>query len=242
MTRKFVCVALFLAAGLAAGAEPIRLAQASRVPNRTDVGVCWWACAETAGNHLNIPALQGLTAKVVETDVGWHTGARLEDISHWLTTLGVAAEVNPHGNTAEGLAWIEARLARKLPVVACGRFDSLGSPMPHAILVLALPPTIVDWSDGRGVVHHGPLISYYDSSRISDPGTAGMMGSTRAWFVANWDGNAYAFDPAAQGKPAVVQPQAVVVVPQVKPVPDIKDGVQRPDDQLRYGPFRRPEP
>lgn len=210
----------------------VTIAPANRVPNRTDHGVCWWAAAETVGKQFGIKQLEGLTAAVVADGLGWKEGATDLSVGVWLKKRGVTAEPNTRGKTVEGATWVAKAVDRGVPVITC---HAVGPGVSHAFL-----NTKFD--------RDTQLVHYVDSNNVSKEHTLPYD----TWYKS-WIGRAYAIDPAANLPPApppvppavaVVAPPPSVVLPYPPSRPptypsnqDIKDGVRRPDDTLRYGVF-----
>lgn len=248
--KKWILV-LALLGGLFAVPAPaadIVISKESRVPNRTDTGVCWWAAAETVGRQYGIKSLIGLTEKVVKDGRGFADGATDVTIPLWLKETGTKFSVNPHAKTEAGAKWVAEQLAAGKPVVACQN---------------------VIGKDGRTHLHAFLIYKFdYDAKRVlyvdcNDVANDKSMDYSE-WY-AWWYGRAYSFDLPAPGeavkpaapdaKPQTVPPPRVVVPGQghipiehpvvgpTKPVTfpsnqDIKDGQRRPDDTLRYGLYR----
>jgi hypothetical protein len=228
-------------------AEPIVIAQENRVPNRTDNGVCWWAAAETIGKQYGIKSLLGLTEAVVKDGRGWKDGANDITIPLWLNATKTKHSRNPHGKTTEGAKWIAEQLAAGKPVVSCQNvIGKDGRTYLHAFLI-----TKFDYDTQK--------VHYIDCNDVTKDFTKDYTD----WY-SWWYGRAFSFDLPAPGE-AAVQPKAdpKAVAPAPKGVPlgqghipiehpfvgpekpyvfpsnqDIKDGIQRPDDTLRYGIFK----
>lgn len=207
------------------------IAPENRVPNRIDHGVCWWAAAETVGKQFGVTKLHGLSAAVVQDGLGWKEGATDLSIGVWLKKRGVVAEPNTLGKTTAGATWVAKAVDKGVPVITCHQFT--GSPMGHSILNVKFD-------------RDTQLVHYVDSNFVSAEST---MPYDR-WYKT-WGGRAYAIDPKAN-LPAHIPPAVALAPPPapsvVLPYPpsrpltypsnqDIKDGVRRPDDTLRYGLF-----
>lgn len=226
----------------------IAIDPANRVANRTDWGACWWAAAESVGKQYGIKCLAGLVDRVAADGTG-KQGANDQTIAYWLAKTGLKAEANPHAKTVKGAEWIAAKLDAGVPVIACQNvIGTDGRTHLHAFLLLKFDrdTQLVHYVDSNDTakVHAKPYREWYD------------------W----WYGRAYAIDPKANAasppgallKAADPSPDAPTpiapppqpgLIPIEHPTPpfkavkfpsnqDIKDGVQRPDDTLRYGQFK----
>lgn len=204
------------------------------VPNRSEPGVCWWACADMVGREKQIKPLIGLTEKVIETGIGHKTGARPQDIAYWMKELGVTiTEINK-----KDTSWIREQLAVGNPVlVNMARW--MGTPMLHTIIVTDISKDKQRWELG-GVVYFDYIVTWTDSNKVTS-----NFAQTLTWFEKSWTGEAYVFDPKKQEAKKDVttdKPKGTVVIPLIKVDPavdsnksvaDIKDGVNRPDDLFR---------
>lgn len=238
-------------------ADPIPLAPQHLVPNRKDVGVCWWACAETIGRYLGIAPFDGLCRRVAETGIGFQGGASPESVQHWLTSLGVKSRSNSHGLTAGGLTWLETQLQQGLPVIASVKRGAL----QHAVVVLGISDKPEAYDNGHGFKTVDRVVTYWDPNN-SAPNQLSLKG----FLADHWNGRAYAFDPAEQ-LPGIVRRGPYPGPPVLGPAPptpfnpldipytmqnaynsghqgqravsnqDIKDGVNRPVDFLTYNLF-----
>lgn len=234
-----VCAKAVLLACCLAGsahAAEARIDVANRVGNRTDYGVCWWAAAEMIGKQYGIKELTGLTEKVVADGHGFKGGAGDSDIKYWMDKLGVKWHSNPHAKCEAGAQWIKERLAAGIPVVSCNNYiggHRNGKVTLHAWVMLKI--------DSQGV-------HYVDCNDITEV----KIKPYQEWYDW-WYGRAISFEmpkpeqhtakPETPKQPVVLLPQ--VLVPDYPPGyvrkfasnQDIKDGVRRPDDTLRYGLF-----
>lgn len=228
-----------------AAGQDIVIAPENRVANRTDTGVCWWAAAEMIGKQYGIKGLIGITDKVVKDGRGWKDGANDATIPFWLKEAGVKHTRNPHGKTQEGAKWVAEQLAAGKPVVSCQNVVGTdGKVYLHAFLI-----TKFDYDTQK--------VHYIDCNDVSKD----FAKDYKDWY-AWWYCRAYSFDLPAPGEEAKVDPKQVAPAPKtvvplgqghipiehptpvpIKPVvfpsnQDIKDGIQRPDDTLRYGLFK----
>lgn len=124
---------------------------------------------------------------------------------------------NPHGATAAGAEWVALRLAEGRPVV-------------------------VKFKDGNTTI---TTRFDYPTRTVHCRDHLGRHVVPWAEWDAAWTGEAYA-DPLPAAAPALVvvapPPRLGPGLPQTKPPPppsnqEIKDGVARPDDRLRYGAY-----
>jgi hypothetical protein len=244
-----VAVCLLLAAAARGQEAPITVQE--RVGNRRDHGICWWCCAEMAGRHAGIAPLTTITRQVVESGIGFHSGATDEAVAYWLRTLRVRARTNPHGNTRAGYDWLMQQLREGLPVVASISTVREGN---HAILLTHITSNKVDFDNGQGYRTRDWVVRYIDPNYPDSDYT-----HTWQWFVSAWTGRAYAFSPREQDPSLLLRrdtagaavwrsflpppSHAVAVRPFTGKLPsnqDIDDGIHRPADTLEYGCFVYP--
>lgn len=230
--------------------DDIVIAPENRVANRTDYGVCWFAAAESVGKQYGIACLDGLCAKVVADGHGWKDGAHEKSIDYWAKKTGAKFEPNPHARDEKGAAWVAARVDAGVPVITCNNVVGKdGKVYMHAYLM-------VKFDRKDNTVHY---VDSNDTSKVH-------VKPYSEWYTW-WFGRAYAIDPKANGARPVVQaqpkaaelpkdavtpiapPPTPKLIPIEHPTPpvvpytfpsnqDIKDGVARPDDALRYGHFK----
>lgn len=268
-----VIAAIGLCINLARSAEPIVISKQHRSHNRSDHGICWWNCAEMIGKHSGIAPLHDITKRVVESGIGYQSGATEESIQHWMKELNLTLHTNPHGKSDAGVRWMEDHLRHGQPVIAS---MSTGGDS-HAILIKGWTERKQDWTDGAGRKVNDYVVYYIDPNDA-----ARDYQHTWTWFWRDWSGRASVFATEQVARPPVLQPLEKIDMPRTEPgvppkvidphlqkrilvqelppyaphdVPyeanhpmqygpiyipsnqDIKDGVQRPDDQLRYGKF-----
>lgn len=199
------------------------------VSNRAP-GVCWFACAETAGRIHGVEALYGLTDKVLSTGVG-KDGASDEVIHRWLKHLGVRYYLQNLGD--KDWKWVKAWNDYGSPVVlSVQNWKGISA---HALLLLKISP------EG--------MCTVYD---CNDRDT--LLELSAQALQEHWNGRAVVIEhrrQASQKAPVTVKQPTVPVVqlgqPAVHPLvlgnqplrevrlpsnQDIKDGVNRPLDEI----------
>lgn len=251
---RFLAVTILLALAPLSPGQGIVVKPEHRVPNRTDHGACWWAAMETAGNHHGDPRLKGLVGRVVVDGRGWKGGADVDSISHWMTASGVKWESWPGGNTNAGYVWLAGHLDRGRPVVVSLK----DPPGTHAVLLVAFDrqANAVRYVDPNGVADVVKPWAWFTETWTGHAHV--VWPPDRSIVQAPPPKPVEVVRDALEKKPVLLRPievrkqyppvqpheipfrteQAFNVKPPVVPSnQDIKDGVRRPDDTLRYGLF-----
>lgn len=183
MFRKGILCLLLCAATATAEPRGIALKKDHRVPNRTDIGVCWWASAEMVGNHFGIDPLRGLAADVPRDGYGWVHGAYDETIEYWMKKKGVRASRVPGAFSPQAADEILKLVEGGTPVICC--MNVVPQPSgPHALHAWLL----IRYDREKDEVH------YVDTNAVGTD----IVTSRKNWY-ALWFGRAWVIDPK-QGK------------------------------------------
>lgn len=196
----FVMVMLFLFFVMATPAQgqTLDIASQHRVQNRSDHGVCWWACAQMIGNHAGIVPLQTIVDRVAASGIGFREGASTESIQHWLRTLKLRVE----SSSGKDLEFLRTMVQRGLPVIATVHNWSSSRDGRHAVLVVSVSGGVETLTDDRtGRKHQDVLVTYIDPNRADV-----TAATTWAAFSSRWTGTAYAFDPRHQDSSVLAGP------------------------------------
>lgn len=228
--KKYVLVWLLFASAVSAQSQGIKIAEEVRVTN-PNPAQSWWAAASTIGGYSNIPQLRELAIKAGQQP------ATKENILAAAKAHCVGIQWSPHGNSKNGIDWITKRLEAKQPVVV-GTRDAYTNRGQHTFIILTWVSKEPQHHDNdKGFRTFDYLVNFVD------PTNGRNYQYPLASLYRVWDGSAWAFDqeydkradpptPLAAGPP--IGPPPVVPLPEYSNQ-DIKDGVRRPDDTLRYG-------
>lgn len=173
----------FLLCTSVASAGEIPVAQ--RVENH-DVGICWFACAETLANSQDLPTLKGLKQRVLETGVGVG-GATDERIEHWLAL----AHVKRRHTKTFNWEFLKRGLRSGPAVIVTLKAWQPGTKQAdtHAVLLTNMQHDGKEWQ-----------FEYIDPNDIGNNYKAGQQ-----WFMSKWIGHASYFDKADQPPQALAQ-------------------------------------
>lgn len=249
-TLTFMAWLALLPGTMSLGGADLDIQKHNRVPNDAHHPVCWWACAEMLGKEYGITPLFEIRQQVLRTGVGRDEGATAQAIAYWMKKL----DLKLRAHQSRDLGWLHQQLQQGLPVIVSLKQWWSDDPKhrnnTHAVILTRIGDEKEHFIDANLNEYNERLVSFIDPNQHQR-----IMQHTLDWFLRNWSGRAYVFDPREQKAELVLKPkysvpasptplvqaQPLAVVPVLTPdlhqlhIPsnqDIQDGVRRPNDTL----------